>query len=217
MRFGGVQAVSFTDYPGICAAVLFTQGCNFRCSFCHNPELVLPYLFGAPAGFQQIEPFLCSRRGKLDGIVISGGEPTLHSDLPDIAGAIKAMGFAVKVDTNGSDPRMLGRLLAAGVIDCVAMDVKAPYAKYGRVAGVGVDTRAIRESIALIRASGISRVFRTTYDPASLDPGDIAGIEAMLGGDPLMVQEFRLLPGKRLLGEHMVWNGNCADISGCIR
>ncbi|MDZ7640858.1 MAG: anaerobic ribonucleoside-triphosphate reductase activating protein [Desulfurivibrio sp.] len=162
MRIGGFHPVSFNDYPGRVAAVVFTQGCNFRCPYCHNPGLLEPT---APAPYQPEDIFahLATRRGKLGGVVISGGEPTLQEDIIPFCRRLRELGLAVKIDSNGSRPEVLAQLLAAKVVDYLAMDIKAPLADYGKVAGAVIDPATIIRSLTLIAESGIAHHFRTTF------------------------------------------------------
>ncbi|MCX5829703.1 MAG: anaerobic ribonucleoside-triphosphate reductase activating protein, partial [Deltaproteobacteria bacterium] len=122
MKIGGLQKVSLIDYPGKVGAVVFTQGCNFRCPYCHNPELVNPTLFREPIPEEDILAFLKTRRGKLDAVTVTGGEPTLQEGLSSFLQQIKDLGFLVKIDTNGSLPAMIGILLEKGLVDYFAMD-----------------------------------------------------------------------------------------------
>ncbi len=168
MRIGGLQKFSLIDYPGLVSAVLFTQGCNFRCPYCHNPELVLPEQFETPLDLNQILMFVDARKGKLDGITISGGEPTLQEDLLWWLHKIKQRSFRIKLDTNGSNPHVVKQALERNLLDCIAMDIKAPLDSYADVARTEVDTNAIEQSIDLILSSGIAYQFRTTWAPALL-------------------------------------------------
>jgi len=184
VRFGGLQKFSLSDYPGKVAAVVFTRGCNFRCPYCHNPDLVRG---GDPENVdtldeQQILSFLEQRRGRLQALVITGGEPTLHDDLPDFIARVKRIGYAVKLDTNGSRPEVLESLLQAHLIDFVAMDVKAPPDKYECLAGKRVDLPALRRSIDIAINSGVAHEFRTTAVKPMLCSEDIMCIGEMLRG-----------------------------------
>lgn len=177
MRIGGLVPFTLSDYPGRVAAVIFTQGCNFRCPFCHNGQLI-PFAPG-PNGLLSVDDvmrFLESRRKRLDGAVISGGEPTIQPDLPAFLRDVKALGYAVKLDTNGSRPDVLRRLFQQGLLDFVAMDVKAPWGQYDRLAGVAVDAAALRASIDLIARSGVAHEFRTTVVPQMLGEADLCDI-----------------------------------------
>ncbi len=193
MLIGGYQPCSLCDYPGHVAAVIFTQGCNFRCPFCHNGAL-LPA--AAPAEclvpVEDILDRLRHRRGQLDAAVVSGGEPTLHADLPDLLARLKTLGFATKLDTNGSQPAMIRALLRDKLLDYLAMDVKAPWATYDAVTGVHAPTEAIRESMALLARSGVPHAFRTTWVPTLLSRDDLAAIRgAIPPGSPYHLQPFR--------------------------
>ena len=202
MKFGGLQSFTLSDFPGRTAAILFTQGCNFRCPFCHNGELIPlgPNLTPPtearseqmPPTEEEILAFLGKRRDLLEGVVVTGGEPTVQPDLVRFLRRIKAMGFAVKLDTNGSRPEMLAEVLAKGLVDYVAMDVKAPLEQYGRLAGVPVHPDTLRESIALIAQSGVAHQFRTTYVEPLLAAADLEAIRAEIpAGSPHKVQAFR--------------------------
>ena len=168
MHIGGFQKFSLIDYPGQMSAVIFTQGCNFRCPWCHNPELVLPERFGASLNCEEILSFLDSRAGKLDGVTISGGEPTLQQNLIARLRELKSRPFRVKLDTNGSRPHVLKEALEEDLLDYVAMDIKAPLGSYSYLAGVEVDTAAIEQSIDLLVDSGVEHHFRTTAVPGLL-------------------------------------------------
>lgn len=179
MKIGGFVKSSLVNYPGKVAAVIFTQGCNFRCPYCHNPQLVFPELFTVPVPFEQVWGFLEERRELLDGVVFCGGEPTLQDDLPEIIRKVRSLGFAVKLDTNGSRPDVLAEVLPC--LDYIAMDIKAPLDKYSSVCGVAVDDYEIRRSMLLIRASGIRYEFRTTFDPKIIPVEEAEKIRRILG------------------------------------
>lgn len=192
MKIGGLEKVSLIDYPGEICAVVFTQGCNFRCPYCHNPELVDPERYGPCLAEKEIIRFLSSRRGKLDAVTITGGEPTLQKDLPYFVGKIRKMGFAVKLDTNGSLPEVVGRLLGEKLIDYIAMDVKAPLEKYEAVTGVPQAAQAVRESIRLILRSDISHEFRLTLVPGLVGPDDVPVVaREIAGARRFALQKFR--------------------------
>ncbi|MDD5269951.1 MAG: anaerobic ribonucleoside-triphosphate reductase activating protein [Candidatus Omnitrophica bacterium] len=172
MKIGGLVKCSFIDYPGKISAVIFTQGCNFRCPYCHNPQLVYPGMFEKPIPFTHVYDFLRERRGLLDAVVFCGGEPTLQADLPEKIRAVKALGYFVKIDTNGSRPDVLAEILP--YLDYIAMDVKAPFGPaYSSVCGVSVDDYEIRRSMLLIRASGIPYEFRTVFHSGFMVPNDL--------------------------------------------
>jgi pyruvate formate lyase activating enzyme len=190
----GLLETSFLDWPGRIAAVLFLGGCNFRCPFCHNAELVLePHRIPSiPLG--AVLERLRGLRGWVDGVVVSGGEPTLSPRLPELLGRLRAAGFPVKLDTNGSHPDVLARLIGRSLVHAVDMDLKAPLepAAYALLAGVPVRLELIRASLEVIRNSGLPHRFRTTYVPGLLDPAGIARLRAALpGGSNYLLQGFR--------------------------
>ena len=161
MHIGGLQKVSMIDYPGKLSAVLFLSGCNFHCPYCHNPDLAAGTA-GARIAEEDVMAYLDVRRNLLDGVVISGGEPTLQSGLPDLCRALKARRYAVKLDTNGSRPEMLGALIQDRLIDCIAMDVKTDPDRYAPALCTPDPAAAIKASIQLIMRSGLPYEFRTT-------------------------------------------------------
>lgn len=189
MKIGGLIKFTLIDFPGRPAAVVFTQGCNFRCRYCHNPELVYPHMFAEPVAIEEIYSFLKRRQGTLEGVVVSGGEPTLHEDLPSFMADLKAMGYATKLDTNGTRPDMLKSLLDAKLLDYIAMDIKAPMEKYSLITGVDFNPEVLRQSMDLIRQSGLDYEFRTTYDKEVLTDADISTITQRLDGKNYRVQE----------------------------
>jgi len=176
MKIGGLLKFSLVDYPGKTSAIVFTQGCNMRCGYCHNPELVYPHLLVEPYPEEDVLDFLQRRKNSLDGVVISGGEPTLQPDLMDFLAKVKAMGYKVKLDTNGTRPEVLDAVIRGRLADCIAMDLKAPLDKYEAVCDVGVDKKAVSLSMALIISSGLDYEFRTTYDKSVLSEEDIKKI-----------------------------------------
>ena len=183
MRIGGLQKFSFIDYPNKTAAIIFTQGCNFRCTYCHNPELVYPNMYQVPMPEEQVFTFLESRRNQLDAVVITGGEPTLQPDLIEFIKKVKAMGFLVKLDSNGSRPEILEQIINQKLVDFIAMDIKAPFDKYDLVCCVPVNIDNIKRSIELIKNSGIDFLFRTTYDKSKLFDEDIQTMTKFLNVD----------------------------------
>ncbi|NPV41429.1 MAG: anaerobic ribonucleoside-triphosphate reductase activating protein [Anaerolineae bacterium] len=182
MILGGLQKFSLVDYPGKTCAILFTRGCNFRCPYCHNPELVWPEQYAPEISLEGVLDFLRQRRGLLEAVTLTGGEPTLQADLPAVARAIKEMGFALKLDSNGSRPDRLRELIEAGLVDYVAMDVKAPLSQYARVCGADVSVEPIYESIALLLRGRVAYEFRTTVDRALLSEADLFEIGKMIRG-----------------------------------
>lgn len=191
MNIGGLQKFSLSDYPGTPCAVIFCQGCNFRCPFCHNGEL-LPLERENCIPKNEIFSFLKKRRKVLQSIVISGGEPTLQGGLVDFISEIKALGYQIKLDTNGSQPEVLAHLLEQGLINFIAMDIKAPKKKYQKLAGAIIDLNAVEASIDLIFNSGIPHLFRTTWVKRLLTKHDISDIKQWLPtGATHITQEFR--------------------------
>lgn len=158
MRIGGLQKTTMLDFPGKVSAVVFTQGCNFLCPYCHNPDLVM---YGRePLPLAEVMAFLAQRKKVLEGVVISGGEPTLHDGLFSFCATLKGLGYAVKLDTNGSRPDILRLLLQSKLLDYVAMDVKANPHQYPVEISPGNLGDAITQSIALLEDSTIAHEFR---------------------------------------------------------
>ncbi|MBD3245478.1 MAG: anaerobic ribonucleoside-triphosphate reductase activating protein [Candidatus Omnitrophica bacterium] len=196
MKIGGLQKFSLIDYPAVISTVVFTQGCNYRCRYCHNPELVLPQLFAPPIPEQEIFAFLDRRKGMLEGAVITGGEPTLQPDLPDFLAAVKDKGYLVKLDTNGSRPALLRTVLKAGVVDYCALDLKAPAARYRLVCGDRADPGAVEESLRTVERSGIPYHTRTTWDERCLSSADRAAILSQVRAPERHIfQSCRIHPG----------------------
>lgn len=201
MIIGGLEKMTLLDFPQKVAAIVFTQGCNFRCRFCYNPLLVWPAKEADERKYEKTHArisedefflFLESRRGKLDGVVISGGEPTLQADLPDFIKKIKAHGFAVKLDTNGTNPVMLKKLLAENLLDYVAMDLKAPLGKYAQVVEVPVDCENLIKSVKMIVSSGVPHEFRSTLVPGLIEFDDIRKMAMVIAGaDAWYLQKFK--------------------------
>ena len=191
MIIGGFQRFSLIDYPGKICAIIFTQGCNFRCPYCHNPELVNPKLFQEPIDEDDIFRFLEMRKGKLDAVEITGGEPTLQPDLIEFMRKIKAMGFLIKLDTNGTNPEVVEKIIKNKLVDYIAMDVKASLEKYEKVVRAKVDKQKIKEAISLIMNSHIDYEFRTTIIKNILTKEDIIDIAKTIKGSKLYVlQKF---------------------------
>lgn len=197
MKIGGLQRVSLIDYPGLICAVIFLQGCNFKCPYCHNPELVDPGLFRSCIKESDLMEFLDLRKGKLDAVSITGGEPTIQNDLAAFIKEIKQKGYAVKLDTNGSRPEVIKSLIDEKLLDYIAMDVKAPLDKYKEIVKVQVDQDSIRESIKLILKAKIPYEFRTTIVQSQLEENDILKIGKLLtGAGSYVLQKF--VPTKTL-------------------
>jgi len=192
VKIGGIQKLSLVDYPGKTCAALFTIGCNMRCGYCHNPELVLPERYTDTIPTDDILTFLATRVGKLEGVTISGGEPTMHEDLPDFIEKVKALGFLIKLDSNGTNPIMLRELFARHLIDYIAMDIKGALRNYQEIIARPVDLDAIIESINLIKASGVACEFRTTVVKSQISETDFDDIGALVAGAPrFALQKFR--------------------------
>ena len=186
MLLGGVQKFSAIDYPGKLSAIVFTIGCNFRCPFCHNPELVLPEQIKDQPIFSEKEffNFLKERKGLLDGVCITGGEPTVQSDLSNFIQKIKNLGYLVKLDSNGSNPKVLRDLLEKKIVDYLAMDIKSPLEKYSLATGVEINLDDIKESIELVKQFP-KYEFRTTVVPDLIQKEDIEAIGHWLKGSSL--------------------------------
>jgi len=180
MRIGGFQKVSLIDYPGEIGAVVFCQGCNFRCPYCHNPELVNPELYMECMPEDGIFSFLRGRVGRLDAVTVTGGEPTIHSELPRFLTRLKDMGYLVKLDTNGSMPSVLERLIAEKNVDYIAMDIKGPLEKYAEITRVPAFPDDMEESIRLIMHSGLKYEFRTTVVDSLLSEDDILAVGGLI-------------------------------------
>lgn len=186
MIIGGLQKTSLIDYPNKISCVIFTQGCNFRCPFCHNPELVKINKKNK-IKIEEVFTFLKKRKGLLDGVVICGGEPLLQDDLLDFMLTIKKMGYAIKLDTNGSFPKKLAEFISSSVVDYIAMDVKAPLEKYKIVTNSNVNTADIKKSIDIIINSDKEYEFRTTIVETQLSKEDILKIAELIRGAKLYV------------------------------
>jgi len=193
MIFGGLQKQSLIDFPGKISCVLFTSGCNFTCPYCHNPDLVRGQVKQSLALKEEsIYDFLEKRKGFLDGVVISGGEPTLHRDLSTFCRNIKTMGYPIKLDTNGSRPETLKQLIWNHSVDYIAMDIKTDPSAYPREISCHVNTANILESIAVIMAAGMSYEFRTTCVKPFVDRPIMEKIsQAIQGADCYALQQFK--------------------------
>ena len=192
MKIGGFTPFTLTDFPGRVSAIIFTQGCNFRCPFCHNPSLVLPEKFSDPIYEESIINYLEMRRGRLDGVVISGGEPTIQSDLIEFVKRIKGIGYQVKLDTNGSHPEVIRKLIDQRLIDYCAMDIKAPWHKYSLLTGKeDICIPAVQKSIEILLDSSIEVEFRITVVKPLITDEDIEEVKNYLPADtPLTFQRF---------------------------
>jgi pyruvate formate lyase activating enzyme len=204
MDIKGFVDVSFVDWDSKIAAVIFLPNCNFRCPFCHNGNLVSNPEKSETIPFEQIENQLKIHRGWIDGVCITGGEPTLHADLPELCSKIKKMGFQVKLDTNGTNPTLLKELLEKGPIDYVAMDIKAPLTvqKYSKACGIDAEKLLgnVKESIETLMESSIDYEFRTTVVPTIHDIEDIRRIcSSLVGCRKYVLQKFDVSLGKETL------------------
>ena len=195
MVIADLLTCSLSDYPGKIAAVVFTRGCNFRCPFCHNGSLIPLHSKGQLViPHEHFFQFLACHNDCRDGVVVSGGEPTIHNELPGFLKKIKDTGYAVKLDTNGSRPEMIKKVLDDKLVDYIAMDIKAPLEKYEILAGCCLtsgDINNIKESIYLIAKSGIDHEFRTTVVEPLLSPQDLHRIQQLIpAGSRYKLQKF---------------------------
>ena len=179
----GIEKMTLVDYPGKVASTLFLPNCNFRCHYCHNPDLVLRPHTLKTIDEKELMNYLESKKKWIDGICITGGEPTIHKDLPEFIAKFKEKGFSVKLDTNGTNPEMLNLLIEKKLVDCIAMDIKAPLEKYDEVTGVTVNKESIKKSVELLKKSKIDCEFRTTVCPGMLDEKDMDTIGIWLKGE----------------------------------
>ena len=193
MVIHGLQKLTLLDYPGHTACTVFTARCNWRCPFCHNASLVLRPDSQPIIGAQTFFAFLEKRRGLLDGVAVTGGEPTLNRDLPDFLARVKAMGFETKLDTNGTNPGMLREILERGLADYVAMDIKAGRDNYPSVTGtLRPSLPAVEESAELLRACGVEHEFRTTVVKELHSDADFEDIARWLAGEErYFLQSFK--------------------------
>lgn len=192
MRICGLQKLTLLDYPGKIAATVFLGGCNFRCPFCHNASLVLSPGDAPEITREELLTFLETRRGLLDGVCVTGGEPLMSDGATALIRDIKALGFCVKLDTNGSFPERLGELLSEGLVDYVAMDIKNSPEKYTLTAGLeSLDIEKIKKSAALIMASGAEYEFRTTLVRELHERRDLITVgEWLTGAEKYFLQHF---------------------------
>ena len=187
----GLEKFASRDFPGHISATVFLGGCNFRCPFCHNADLVL-----APGSLETIPfdfflAFLDGRKGWLEGVCFSGGEPFLHGEVEALFRVVKERGLLVKADTNGSFPDRLEALLALGLVDRVAMDIKAPLERYREVTRSMIDVEKIVRSADLLKASGLKHTFRTTVVPGLVGKDDVVKIgEWLAGAGHYLIQQF---------------------------
>jgi pyruvate formate lyase activating enzyme len=182
MNIKGLQKVSLLDFPGGICSTIFVGGCNLRCRYCYNRDLVLNPGSIPVISTDEIFAFLGSKSSLLDGVCVSGGEPTLQEELPDFLMEIKKMGLKVKLDTNGTRPEVISRLLDEDVLDYIAMDVKGPLAKYSYITGNNTAHSKLKETIALLKNSRVEQEFRTTVIPGLLKEEDLLSIAKEIAG-----------------------------------
>lgn len=198
MIFSGFFKSDLVNYPGYVASTVFTCGCNFRCPYCHNPEFVVmgsdETYFGETYTEEEILEHLKKRKGFLDALVVSGGEPTLHAELSDFLRKVKELGLKIKLDTNGSRPETIRALIEEGLLDYVAMDLKAPLEKYSLVGFNSPDV--IEESIKLLKETNTDHEFRTTCPRIFLQESDFAEMAKLVGESKWYLQTFN--PSKTL-------------------
>ncbi len=195
MEFKGFVKTSLIEYPGKIVSVAFVGGCNFRCPFCQNPDLVLNPRSLPSTGEKEVIDHLLSKRKWLDGLVITGGEPMLEKDLPNFLSKIKKEGFLVEIETNGTNPGMLRDLVKRSLVDYLALDIKAPFEweKYRKVAGI-VDKKLlgkVKESVKILLSSNIDYELRTTVVPGLADQEDLISIARSFEGvKKYVLQQF---------------------------
>lgn len=193
MNIGGFQKTSLIDFPDTLCAIVWTNECNFRCPFCYNKNLVLGKAESITE--KEIFDFLKKRKGMLEGVAISGGEPFLQKDLEKFIKKTKEIGYLIKIDTNGSFPDKLKQLFDKDLIDYISMDVKAPKTKYNKLSGVNVKISKLEKSIELIRNNAPDYEFRTTFVPELLNKEDIIDIGKWLeSSEKYFLQQFKYNP-----------------------
>ncbi len=191
MKIVGIQKNSFVDYPGKIAAVAFTPGCNMNCFYCHNRHIIEGDMQQYNIDPQEFLTLLEKRKGFIDGAVISGGEPTLQPDLEKYITDIKQLGYAVKLDTNGTHPHVIRSLIEKKLVDYIAMDIKAPLHKYEEICGTSVDLVSIEESIALMMQGEVDYEFRTTFVPQLSCEDGLHIAKQIKGARRFVLQQFR--------------------------
>ncbi len=201
MNFGGFQKLTVLDFPEHVSCIVFTKGCNFRCPFCHNAALVKG---NGEESYteEEILSYLNKRKNILDGVVISGGEPLMHKDIKDFCVKVKALGYDIKLDTNGSYPDKIIELVSEGLVDYVAMDVKNSFEKYELTSGAKVNLEDIKKSISFLLEGRVSYEFRTTVVSQFHTPQDIVEISKnIVGAKKYFLQNF--LDSGNILGENL--------------
>ncbi len=192
LNIKGFVPTSMVDWPGKITSVVFLPGCNFRCSFCHNPELISGYENIDNIKIEDIIDYLEKKKNWIDGVCITGGEPTLHSQLPEFINLLKNIGFQVKLDTNGTNPQMLCDLIEGNLLDYVAMDIKTYKDKYCKVINVDFDMDKIQKSIVFLKKGKVDYEFRTTVAPDLIGEEEMKKIGKWLSGARrYFIQQFR--------------------------
>jgi pyruvate formate lyase activating enzyme len=219
LKIGGFQKTTLIDYPGKVSCIIFLSGCNFHCPYCHNPALV-------SSAASDIDPdeifrFLRRRQGLLDGVVISGGEPTLQARLPSFCRRVKELGFLVKLDTNGSRPEVLSHLLEEGLVDYVAMDLKTAPERYAPIICDTPASFGVRESVQTILDSRIPHEFRTTCIQPLVDPDAVEQMAPLVAGAREMVLQKAHVNNGRVLDpsffQNRCWQIDDAALEGFRR
>lgn len=197
MIIKGFQKTSLVDYPGNVASTVFVGGCNFNCPFCHNPGLVSADSSGSIPE-DMIFQGLNEHRKFIDGVCVTGGEPTIHEDLPEFLARIKSLGLKVKLDTNGSNPKMLAKVIGDGLVDYVSMDIKSSFDSYSEIVKSDVDADDILRSVCILMGGVIDYEFRTTAVPGLFDMGKLQSIcKEIVGAKRYFIQQFN--PNVRLV------------------
>jgi len=191
MKIAGIQKNSFIDYRGKIAAVIFTPGCNMNCYYCHNRSIISGEGCRSNYKAEEVLDMLSRRRRFLDGVVISGGEPTLQPDIDLFIDRIKDMGYKVKLDTNGTNPRVVEHLVSSGRVDYVAMDIKAPFERYEEICGVRLNLSDIERTLAFLMEGKVDYEFRTTVVPDLGEDDVLAIAERIRGARMYILQQFR--------------------------
>ena len=206
MRIAGFIKTSFVDYPGKIAAVVFTGGCNLNCIYCHNRHIIDNTSETQAYSWEHVLSHIKKRRGLIDGVVISGGEPTIQKGLIPFMEKIKSLGYLIKLDTNGTNPHVLEEIVQKGLADYISMDLKSPFDKYDMICGCKVECRKISKSMELLKGCGVDHEYRTTLF-GLLDADDVLNMAGMAGEDKksaYIVQKCRETEGfshKLCIGE----------------
>ncbi len=218
MKLAYFLGVSVIDYPGKVASVVWTVGCNLRCPFCYNSDLVLPEKI---TSLELLDPDwvlneLRERTGFVQGLAVTGGEPTIHRDLPDFLERVKSLGLGVKLDSNGTNPGMLRELFREKLVDYIAVDIKAPFPRYTQFTGLPPDrarevVEKVKESIGVIRSMAPAYEFRTTVVPGITEE-DLAWIKGLVGGSHYVLQPFFLPQGKELIDENWKERAHISEV-----